>query len=108
MAEMDQGGQQSIDALEPVLGACSDPATAGTRGEPVMVLRPPSRLYLGDQALNHGAGELMTATDPGARPAVLYGPGGPGNLGGRPPNSGCTRHCVTPGRARASGSSPIG
>ncbi|WP_194821205.1 SDR family oxidoreductase [Micromonospora sp. S-DT3-3-22] len=27
---------------------------------------------------------LMAATDPDARPAVLYGPGGPGNLGGPP------------------------
>ncbi|MFE6304211.1 SDR family oxidoreductase [Nocardiopsis sp. NPDC057823] len=27
---------------------------------------------------------LMAATDPAAEPAVLYGPSGPGNLGGRP------------------------
>ncbi|MCA2219230.1 SDR family oxidoreductase [Jidongwangia harbinensis] len=27
---------------------------------------------------------LMAATDPGAKPGALYGPSGPGNLGGRP------------------------
>ncbi|WP_432908515.1 hypothetical protein ACQP1S_01540 [Micromonospora matsumotoense] len=57
VAEMDQGGQQPVNELEPVLGACSDPATAGPRGEPVMVLCPPPRPYLGDQVLNHGAGQ---------------------------------------------------
>jgi NAD(P)-dependent dehydrogenase (short-subunit alcohol dehydrogenase family) len=31
-----------------------------------------------------GLPALMAATDPAARPGVLYGPSGPGNLGGRP------------------------
>ncbi|MFI8522809.1 SDR family oxidoreductase [Promicromonospora sukumoe] len=31
-----------------------------------------------------GLPALMAATDPTARPGVLYGPSGPGNLGGRP------------------------
>ncbi|MGC4897673.1 hypothetical protein, partial [Micromonospora sp. DT31] len=57
VAEMDQGGQQPVNELEPVLGACSDAATAGSRTEPVMVLCPPPRLQLGDQVLNHGAGQ---------------------------------------------------
>ncbi|WP_233600233.1 hypothetical protein [Micromonospora sp. M71_S20] len=60
--QVHQRGQQPINEPEPMLGSRSDPATACPRGEPVMVLCPPLRPQLADQALNHRAGQARQPT----------------------------------------------